>query len=106
MGNQPKIHLAFAQGTTNILTVAPDHVTVKLAKGTTPQESKKVLNFVDYILEQFVDCSKETWIGEITFERDGVEFGHVVLRSGNRTRSYLGVASFNCTQPIDKRNQE
>lgn len=90
MNHQPRIEVQTAKGYTNRLTVAPDRVTVKIAKDTTPQGCRKVLSFVDYVLEQFVDVN-DIWHGEINFELDGVMFGRVVLRSGNKTRSYLGV---------------
>lgn len=90
MNHAPKIEIQTAKGYTNRLTVAPDRVTVKIAKDTDHQGAKKVLNFVDYILDQFVDVTSE-WRGEINFELDGVTFGRVVLRAGNKTRSYLAV---------------
>lgn len=76
------IDIQTAKGNINRLTVAPDRVTIKIAKDMTDTSRKQLLGFVDYVLEQFVDI-KETWRGSVHFELSGVQ--HVSTRLQNQS---------------------
>jgi len=71
-----------AQGNTNRLTITPDRVTVKTAKGMSPVRRKQLMAFVEYVVEQFVVVNK-VWRGAIKFELAGIQMASVSMKSDN-----------------------
>lgn len=72
------------------LTITPDRVTLKVAKGTFDDFTVKLMSFTEHVLHQFVDIKGE-WRGEIKTELDGLLWFSIVLRNGNHVRKYQAV---------------
>ena len=80
------IEVVESKTNTTRLTIAPDRITVKVAKEMTALRRKQLLAFVDYVVEQFVVLDK-VWRGIVKFEHDGVTLAKVSLASDNPRES-------------------
>lgn len=90
--NKP-IEIVETVGSNTRLTITPNRVTLKIAKGVSQNRRNQILAFANYVTAQFV-VVVDTWRGVIKFKSEGVELATVSMRSDNAkqpNRRYEGI---------------